>query len=209
MKSVTKREHTIGLPLPVRHSMYHPMGPEADHRLAGSTPDFTNPSCRAFPSFPQPSDPRTHWSPNAPCLNARLPQTTRPVGLIVCPEPQAPQLPSAAAPPLSPDSPHSSAPGGARVLRSSPAHPRSPPRRAARSPRPQMLHACTPAPQGSAAPSAPSLRLAPQTAPPGGQATPRLLGLPGSSDHPAPAPPRELFRRPQGSLGMLRQRRLE
>lgn len=54
MKSVTKREYTLGLPLPVGHSMYHPMGPEADHRLAGSTSDLTNPSSRAsLPSLDQ------------------------------------------------------------------------------------------------------------------------------------------------------------
>lgn len=87
---------------------------------------------------------------------------------------------------------------------------------------PKMLRACTPAPSGLGAstprppppgplsrPLAPSFRLPTQPTPPGGQATPRLLGLPGSSDHPAPAPLREMLRRPQGSLGKLKRRRLE
>lgn len=68
--------------------------------------------------------------------------------------------------------------------------------------RPERFTARAAAPGPAPAPPPhPQPRPPPSPAPPRGQATPRLLGLPGSSDHPAPAPPRELLRRPQGSLG--------
>lgn len=75
-------------------------------------------------------------------------------------------------------------------------------------PKARRPRAAAPGPAPAPAPHA-RPRLPPAPATPGGQATPRLLGLPGSSDHPAPAPPRELLRRPQGSLGKLRRRRME
>lgn len=106
MKSVTKREHTLGLPLPV----WHPMGPEADHRLARSTPDFTNPSCRAslpslnqaIPGLTGPRMPRasTLGSPKPPGPSASLsarsrrpPSSPRPQPRPSAPIPRIPRPP--------------------------------------------------------------------------------------------------------------------
>lgn len=160
---------------------------------------------------------------SVPCPKCSAPPATRPVGLIVCPEPQAPLAPHRRGP-----APQTRFPAflGSPVGRTPSALAQH-----ALAPRPygllslgapKMLRSFTPAPSGFGAstlrppppgplsPSfAPSLRLARQPTSPGGQATPRLLGLPGSSDHPAPAPPREMLRRPQGSLGKLKRRRLE
>lgn len=159
--------------------------------------------------------------PSVSCPNARLPQTTGTDGLIVFPELQGPPAPLGCSPAPQPRSPAFLGPQwGVRL----PLRPcasalstrmrcslSAPPDAACLHPRPLGLGVPTlrPLPRACSFGPRPQDCLAPKPAPPGGQATPRLLGLPGSSDHPAPAPPRELFRRPQGSLGMLRRRRLE
>lgn len=197
--------------------MYHLRGPEADHRWALPTRDLTNtPHAGLPPSHDQAT--RDSLVPECSRFNAqnvRLPQPPAQSASLSAQNRRPPKLPSDTAPPLRPGSPHSLAPQwGAR--------PRSPPHELLSLGAPEMLSACPPAPSGLGAstprppppgplsgPLTPSLRLATQPTLPGGQATPRLLGLPGSSDHPAPAPPREMLRRPQGSLGKLKRRRLE
>lgn len=180
-----------------------------------------------FPSLTRQSETGTHWPPNtlgnAPqCSIAPNHQPRRPhclPGAAGAPSPPRPQpRPSASVPriPLPPVGRASSAlalassslPAPTSCSLSAPpdaAYPHLRPsgRPDASAPTPRRLPGPLPRPPAL------NLRLALPPDPPGCQATPRLLGLPGSSDHPAPAPPRELLRRPQGSLGMLRRRMLE
>lgn len=177
----------------------------------------------------QPSSPKP--LPTTYSLSASSPPQAPPASPFLCPPPPSPAPPGPAPPafhgPSRPRAP-SLTPRGPSLTR--PSHPASRMlRRPARSPAPgrppgpqteppappvsapRMLHGPKPLPLGPLRRPRPIANPDPRSAPapPGGQATPRLLGLPGSSDHPAPAPPRELLRRPQGSLGKLRRRRLE
>lgn len=154
-RPVTKERTPSASPSLGGHSMYHLPGPQVDYRLAAPTPDFTNPSCRAFlPSHDRAKPALT--GPRIPSVtrpSARLPQTTSPVGLIVCPGPQAPPAPLGRSPAPQPRSPAFLCPRwGARPPLWLSHPPRSPPRRAVRSRRPQTLPTPTSAPQGAPTP---------------------------------------------------------